>query len=99
MLNITEVNAQIWRAVVVMDEGAEALLVVGKSSSSVRTSYLKQLEELYLLLDENEKNSVQMVSLQRWAGAPDAGCWEHFSELKIPASLRPRMKIAATIAA
>ena len=88
MLNITEVNAQIWRAVVVMEEGAEALLVVGKSSTAVRTSYVKLFEELYQLFDESERNAIQMISLQRWAGAPDAGCWEHFSELKIPSSLR-----------
>jgi hypothetical protein len=97
MLNITELNAQIWRAVVVMDDGTEALLVVGKSSNAVHAAYPKQLEELFKMLDENEKNSIQMVSLQRWSGAPDAGCWEHFSELKMPASLRQRNKVAASI--
>ncbi len=65
------------------DDGrAEALILLGRSSTQVRNGYAASFTEL---LDEEEREHVESISLQRWHGAPDAGCWMHQTELKVPA--------------
>lgn len=81
MFQQTESKAQGWRAVVVFDDRHDALLYLGRSSTQVRAGYA----EAYLeLLDDEEREHVQSISLQRWHGAPDAGRWMHQTNLRVP---------------
>ncbi len=78
----TEAKPQCWRAVAVFDDRPEALLYLGRSSTQVRAGYV----EAYLeVLDDEEREHVQNIALQRWHGAPDAGRWMHQTNLKVPA--------------
>jgi len=80
----TESKAQGWRAVAVYEDGRpEALILIGRSSTQVRAGYIESFMEL---LDEEERDSVQSIALQRWQGAPDAGRWMHQTNLKVPSS-------------
>jgi hypothetical protein len=82
----TESKAQGWRAVAVFaDERGEALIVIGRSSTQVRGSYIESFMELF---DEEEREQVQTIALQRWQGAPDAGRWLHQTNLKVPTTAR-----------
>jgi hypothetical protein len=82
----TESKAQGWRAVAVFgDERGEALIVIGRSSTQVRASYVEAFMELF---DEEEREQVNSIALQRWQGAPDAGRWLHQTNLKVPTSAR-----------
>ena len=89
MLYQTEAKAQGWRAVAVFDDGRhDALLFIGRSSTHVRANYVESFLEI---LDDEEREHVQTISLQRWHGAPDAGRWMHQTNLKVPA---PTAKVA-----
>lgn len=78
----TEAKAQGWRAVAVFDDGRpEALVLLGRSSTQVRAGYVESFMDL---LDDEERDHVQSVALQRWQGAPDAGRWMHQTNLKVP---------------
>jgi hypothetical protein len=79
----TEAKPQGWRAVAVFDdERAECLLYLGRSSTQVRAGYAEAFVEV---LDDEEREHVQSIDLQRWHGAPDAGRWLHQTNLKVPA--------------
>ena len=41
-------------------------------------------EAFFELLDDEERDHVRSISLQRWHGAPDAGHWIHQSNLPVP---------------
>jgi hypothetical protein len=90
MLIQTESKAQGWRAVAVLN-GQEALLFVGRSSTQVRAGYAEAFAEL---LDADEKESVAVVRLQQWQGAPDAGKWLDKAELKVPVPTGRLLKVA-----
>jgi len=81
MQPLTEAKAQGWRAVAVYDDREDALLYLGRSSTQVRSGYVEAFMEL---LDDEERDHVQSISLQRWHGAPDAGRWLHQTNLKVP---------------
>jgi hypothetical protein len=82
----TESKAQGWRAVAVFeDDRAEALILIGRSSTQVRAGYVESFMDL---LDEEEREQVKTIALQRWQGAPDAGRWMHQTNLKVPTSAR-----------
>src|SRR5258708_7705037 len=67
----TEAKAQGWRAVAIFDdERYEALLLLGRSSTQVRGGYVESFMDL---LDDEEREHVTSIALQRWQGAPDAG--------------------------
>lgn len=86
MIYQTESKAQGWRAVAVFgDDRAEALILIGRSSTQVRAGYIDSYMEL---LDEEEREHVQSIALQRWQGAPDAGRWMHQTNLKVPSGAR-----------
>lgn len=87
----TESKAQGWRAMARFEDGREALLLIGRSSTQVRQGYVESFNEL---LDEEERDQTVSISLQRWHGAPDAGSWEHQTSLKVP-STAPRLRVAA----
>lgn len=78
----TESKAQGWRAMAVFDdERADALLLIGRSSTQVRGGYIESFMDL---LDDEEREHVTSISLERWQGAPDAGRWMEQTTLKVP---------------
>jgi len=85
----TEAKPQGWRAIAVFDDRPECLLYVGRSSTQVRANFA---ETFFDLLDDEERDHVRSISLQRWQGAPDSGRWLHQTNLTIPT----RAKLART---
>ena len=81
MIYHTEEKPQGWRAVAVFDDRDDALLYLGRSSTQVRTGYTEAYQEL---LDDEERDHVTGITLQRWHGAPDAGRWMNQTTLKVP---------------
>jgi len=82
MIIHTESKPQGWRAVAMFDDGrSEALLYLGRSSTQVRAGYVEAFLEI---LDDEERDHVESIALQRWHGAPDAGRWMPQSTLKAP---------------
>ena len=77
----TEAKPQGWRAVAIFDDRTDRLIYLGRSSTQVRTGFTTAYFEV---LDEEERDHVHSVSLQRWHGAPDAGRWIHQSNLNVP---------------
>ena len=85
----TEAKPQGWRAIAVFDDRPECLLYVGRSSTQVRAGFT---ESFFDLLDDEERDHVRSISLQRWQGAPDSGRWIHQTNLTVPV----RAKLART---
>jgi hypothetical protein len=77
----TEAKPQCWRAVAVFDDRNDLLLYLGRSSTQVRAGYA---EAFFEVLDEEERDHVRSVALQRWHGAPDSGRWLHQTNLNVP---------------
>lgn len=77
----TEAKPQGWRAVAVFDDRSDRLLYLGRSSTQVRAGFV---DAFFHVLDEEERDHVRSISLQRWHGAPDAGQWMHLSNLTVP---------------
>lgn len=77
----TEAKPQCWRAVAVFDDRPDQLLYLNRSSTQVRAGLRTAFLEV---LDEEEREHVTAIALQRWHGAPDAGRWMHQSNLPIP---------------
>lgn len=77
----TEAKPQGWRAMAVFDDRSERLLYLGRSSTQVRAGFTQAFFEV---LDDEERDQVRSISLQRWHGAPDAGRWMHQTMLTIP---------------
>jgi hypothetical protein len=77
----TEAKPQGWRAVAVFDDRGDRLIYLGRSSTQVRSNFAPAFFEV---LDDEEREHVCSVSLQRWHGAPDAGRWLHQTNLNIP---------------
>jgi hypothetical protein len=88
----TESKAQGWRAVAVFDDRGDALIFVGRSSTQVRQEYVEAFLEY---LDDEEREHVTGIQLQQWSGAPDAGRWNHKANLKVPAPVTAKAKMAA----
>ncbi len=77
----TEAKPQGWRAVAIFEDRSERLLYLGRSSTQVRAGFSQAFFEV---LDDEERDQVRSVALQRWHGAPDAGRWMHQTALTIP---------------
>jgi hypothetical protein len=77
----TEAKPQGWRAVAVFDDRSDRLIYLGRSSTQVRSNFAPAFFEV---LDDEEREHVCSISLQRWHGAPDAGRWLHQTNLNIP---------------
>ena len=77
----TEAKPQGWRAIAVFDDRGERLVYLGRSSTQVRANFGQAYFEV---LDDEEREHVRSISLQRWNGAPDAGRWQHQSNLTVP---------------
>lgn len=81
----TEAKPQGWRALAVFDDRGDQLLYLGRSSSQVKAGFT---EAFFEVLDEEERDHVRSISLQRWHGAADAGHWVHQSNLPVPTLTR-----------
>ena len=81
----TEAKPQGWRAVAVFDDRSERLLYLGRSSTQVRAGFTQAFFEV---LDDEERELVRSISLQRWHGAPDAGRWMHQTMLTMPTAAK-----------
>jgi hypothetical protein len=81
MLYQTEAKAQGWRAIAVFDDRPDRLIYLGRSSTQVRANFAQAYFELF---DDEERDHVRSISLQRWHGAPDAGRWQHQTNLTVP---------------
>lgn len=81
----TEAKPQGWRAMAVFDDRGERLLFLGRSSTQVRAGFSQAFFEV---LDDEEREHVRSISLQRWHGAPDAGRWMHQTNLNLPATVK-----------
>jgi len=81
----TEAKPQGWRALAVFDDRADRLLFVGRSSTQVRAGFVTAFSEV---LDEEEREHVRSISLQRWHGAADAGRWVHQTNLTVPTTVK-----------
>lgn len=92
LIQYTESKPQCWRAVAVFDDRPEQLLYVHRSSTQIRAGYRQAFLEL---LDEEEREHVTTVAMQRWEGAPDAGRWLHQSNLQVPNAAVGIEKLAA----
>jgi hypothetical protein len=77
----TEAKPQGWRALAIFDDRGERLIYLGRSSTQVRSGFA---EAFFEVLDEEEREHVCSIALQRWHGAPDAGRWLHQTNLNIP---------------
>ncbi len=85
----TESKPQCWRAVAVFDDRPDQLIFLGRSSTQVRSGFANSYFEL---LDDEERDHVRSIALQRWHGAPDSGRWVHQTNLTVPT----RTKMAAS---
>jgi len=77
----TEAKPQCWRAVAVFEDRADQLLYLNRSNTQVRAGLRSAFFDL---LDEEERERVTSISLQRWQGAPDSGRWVHQTNLAVP---------------
>jgi hypothetical protein len=84
--HLTEAKPQCWRALAIFTDRSERLLYLGRSSEKVRAGYATAFFEV---LDEEEREQVESIQLQRWNGAPDAGRWQVQADLA-----RPNTKLA-----
>ena len=81
----TEAKPQGWRAMAVFDDRGDRLLFLGRSSTQVRAGFTQAFMEV---LDEEERDHVRSISLQRWHGAADAGRWMHQTNLNVPVPVK-----------
>lgn len=77
----TEAKPQGWRALAIFEDRSERLIYLGRSSTQVRANFADAFFELF---EDEERDQVRSIALQRWHGAPDAGRWLHQSSLTIP---------------
>jgi hypothetical protein len=61
------------------------LVYLGRSSTQVRANFAAAYVEV---LDDEERDHVRSISLQRWHGAPDAGRWMHQTNLTVPSKVK-----------
>jgi hypothetical protein len=77
----TEAKPQGWRAMAVFDDRGDRLIYLGRSSTQVRAGFAQAFFEV---LDDEEREHVRSIALQRWHGAPDAGRWLLQTNLAVP---------------
>ena len=81
----TEAKPQGWRAMAVFDDRGDRLIYLGRSSTQVRAGFGPAFFEV---LDDEEREAVRSIRLERWHGAPDAGRWLHQTTLPVPTTAR-----------
>ncbi len=79
--SLTERKPSNWRALAVYKDGRECLLLVGPNFSYVTENYDTPF---YDYLEEDEREMVEKIHLQKWVGAPDNGHWQNQRQLAKP---------------
>jgi hypothetical protein len=85
MFHQTEAKPQGWRAMAIFDDRGERLIYLGRSAPQVRAGFPAAYFEV---LDDEEREHVRSIALQRWHGAPDAGRWMHQTNLAVPTKVK-----------
>lgn len=80
-MSLSETKPQRWRALALYNDGQEALLRLGSNIAQVTESYEYPFFEL---LDDEEREKVKEIHLQKWNGTADKGCWESQKQLPVP---------------
>lgn len=70
--SLVEAKPQRWRALAAYKDNKEGLLILGSSSGQVRETYD---EPYFELLEEDERQNIHEILLQKFVGAPDRGQW------------------------
>lgn len=78
---LTESNPQRWRALAILEDGAEALMCLGDSAVQVREDYTIPWYDLF---PEQVRKSVDEIQVQKWNGPESRGEWVMVSCLPIP---------------
>ena len=81
----TEAKPQGWRAIAVFDDRTDRLLYLGRSSTQVRAGFASAYFELF---DDEERDHVRAIRLERWHGAPDSGRWMQQTTLTVPTNAK-----------
>jgi hypothetical protein len=81
----TESKPQCWRAVAVFEDRPSLLIYLGRSSTQVRANFAPAYFEV---LDDDKREQVRSVALERWQGAPDSGRWIQQTTLAIPTTAK-----------
>lgn len=76
---LQEPMAQRWRALAMLKNNEEALLYVGNTIAQVRENYA---EVWFDMFDEDVRDHVREVVLQKFVGAPDRGRW--ITQISLP---------------
>lgn len=92
MLYQTETKPQCWRAVAIFDDRPDFLLYLNRSSTQVRAGFRTAYFDL---LDDEEREHIKAISLQRWNGAPDSGRWVHQTNLVVPTEKLEKLAMPA----
>src|SRR3954467_9251479 len=74
-------GAQDWRAIACLAPSGERLLCYGGTSAQVRAAYTGAWGEV---IRDEDRPTVQSISLHRWAGLAWAGQWEPQPYLAVP---------------
>jgi hypothetical protein len=81
----TESKPQGWRAVAVFEDRPDRLIYLGRSSTQVRAGVPSAFFDV---LDEEERENIRGIRLERWHGAPDSGRWLQQTMLNIPSLVK-----------
>ena len=81
----TESKPQCWRAVAVFEDRPSLLIYLNRSSTQIRNGFAAAFFEV---LDDEEREQVRSVALERWQGAPDAGRWIQQTTLAVPTTAK-----------
>lgn len=78
---LQEAKPLIWRAIAVFKDGREGLVYLGRSSMSVKENYVDSWKYLY---DNDDKEELVCIIIQKWFGAADCGSWKQQGKLHNP---------------
>ncbi len=88
--HLTEQKFQNWRAIAVLTNNIERLIVLGHSSDAVRFSYCDVFSDV---LSKQEQLEIKRIELQRWDGMADIGKWVQKDFLKNPTEHASKVSI------
>jgi hypothetical protein len=69
----------------VFEDRSERLIYLGRSSVQVRANFTEAFLELF---DDEDRDLVKHIALQRWQGAPDQGRRLHHTNLAVPSKVK-----------
>ena len=76
------------RVVVPLGNRVVTGVVVEPDAAGQSVTDLARIRNLIEVLDDEERDLVRSISLQRWHGAPDSGRWMHQTMLTMPTAAK-----------